>query len=350
MSNAEVSNKPKSAARNVLTYILKYGVPLLITVLLCVMLFRDVNFDEMMDIIAKQCDFTFIGIALGVAVFSHIFRAMRWQIQLRALGIDTPLFPLILSIFGTYAVNLVLPRLGEIWRTGYISKRQDAPFATVFGSMVADRLADTVTVLLLTVVTFLLASHQIGSYLSQNSGTLEWVFTVATSPWLWLGVAACVAVAWWFLKRPTENRLIGKLQHFVKGLWQGFAVVATMRGKGRWILLTLCIWGCYFFQLYIAFYAFGFTTDIIREYGILAVLVTFVLSSLAMGVPSNGGIGPWQWSVIVALGMYGLAQEPATAFANLVMGCQTLLLIALGLFTFVCIALTKNSTPKLRKG
>ena len=57
-----------------------------------------------------------------------------------------------------------------------------------------------------------------------------------------------------------------------------------------------------------------------------------------MGVPSNGGIGPWQWSVIFALGLYGLAQGPATAFANLVMGCQTLLLILLGLFTFVCIA------------
>lgn len=341
--SAETATKKKNPLRSVLTYTLKYGVPLLVTVLLCVMLFRDVNFGEMMDIIATQCNFTYIGIALAVAVFSHIFRAMRWQIQLRALGIPTPLFPLVLSIFGTYAVNLVLPRLGEIWRTGFIAKRQNAQFATVFGSMVADRLADTATVLLLTIVTFFLASHQIGTYLSNNSSAMENIFTVATSPWLWLGVVALVVFAWWFLKRPTENRLIGKLQHFVKGLWQGFAVVATMRGKGRWILLTLCIWGCYFFQLYIAFFAFAFTTDIINTYGILAVLVTFVLSSLAMGVPSNGGIGPWQWSVIVALSMYGLAQEPATAFANLVMGCQTLLLIALGLFTFGCIALTKNN-------
>lgn len=329
------SRKP---LRTLLTYTLKYGVPLLVTVLLCKLLFNGVNFDEMVDIIRRECDFTYIGIALAVAVFSHIFRAMRWQIQLKALGIPTPLFPVVLSIFGTYAVNLVLPRLGEVWRTGYIAKRQDAPFATVFGSMVADRLADTVTVLLLTVMTFFLATRQLGSYLSENAPSLENIYTVATSPWLWLGVAVCVAAAWWFLRRPTENALIGKLKKFIKGLWQGFAVVATMRGRGRWLLLTLLIWGCYFFQLYIAFYAFDFTTDIIDRFGILAVLVTFVLSSLAMGVPSNGGIGPWQWSVIVALGMYGLAKEPATAFANLVMGCQTLLLIALGIFTFICIA------------
>lgn len=327
-------------------YLLKYGVPLLITVLLCNLLFRGVNFSEMMDIIRSQCDFTFIGLALLISLFSHVFRAMRWQIQLKALEIRTPLFPLVLSIFGTYAVNLVLPRLGEVWRTGYISKRQNAPFSTVFGSMVADRLADTFTVLILTVVTFFLATKELGSYLSENAPSMEYAFTVVTSPWLWLGVAACVSAAWWFLSRPTENRLIGKLQKFIKELWQGFAVVATMRGKGKWLVLTVCIWGCYFLQLYVAFFAFGFTADIVDRFGILAVLVTFVLSSLAMGVPSNGGIGPWQWSVIVALGMYGLAQEPATAFANLVMGCQTLLLILLGLFTFVCIALEKRHNRK----
>lgn len=340
---AKVSPGRRSPAKLVLSYTLKYGVPLFVTILLCNLLFRGVNFDEMMDIIRRECDFTYIGIALVVAIFSHIFRAMRWQIQLRALGIDARLFPLVLSIFGTYAVNLVLPRLGELWRTGFIAKRQNASFPTVFGSMVADRLADTVTVLLLTVVTFFLASNQIGHYLSQNSATLENLYTVATSPWLWLGIAFLVAAAWWFLSRPTENKLIGKLQAFVKGLWQGFAVVARMRGKFRWLMLTFCIWGCYFFQLYIAFFAFDFTADIIHSYGILAVLVTFVLSSLAMGVPSNGGIGPWQWSVIVALGMYGLSKEPATAFANLVMGCQTLLLIALGIFTFICIAASKQT-------
>ncbi len=103
--------------RRILGYALKYGVPLLVTVLLCKLLFYGVDFDEMMDIIRRQCDFSWIGLALVIAVFSHIFRAMRWRIQLRALGIDVPLFPLVLSIFGTYAVNLVLPRLGEVWRT-----------------------------------------------------------------------------------------------------------------------------------------------------------------------------------------------------------------------------------------
>ncbi len=323
-------------------YGLKYLVPLLVTVLLCKLLFNGVDFREMMDIIRDQCDFRWIGLALVISIFSHIFRAMRWRIQLSALGIKAPLFPLVLSIFGTYAVNLVLPRLGEIWRTGYISKRQDAPFATVFGSMVADRLADTITVLTLTAVTFFLASGQLTDYFAGNSATIDSIIGLATSPWLWGGVIVLIVAAWWFFRRPSKNRFIAKVQSFFKGLWEGFAVIATMPGKGRWLLLTVCIWGCYFLQLYVAFFAFSFTSAVVAEYGVLAVLVTFVLSSISMGVPSNGGIGPWQWSVIVALGMYHLAQVPATAFANLVMGCQTLLLILLGIFTFVCIALDRR--------
>ena len=330
--------------RKTLSYLLKYVVPLLVTVLLCALLFRDVNLSEMIDIIRNECHFGFIAAMLTVSVFSHIFRAMRWRIQLQALGIHAPLFPLVLSIFGTYAVNLVLPRLGELWRTGYISKRQNAPFSEVFGSMVADRFADTLTVLLLAVTTFLLAAPKVSEYFSDPTTQHSVMYNVITSPWLWLGFAGIITVIWWFLRRPSNNPIISKIQVFMKGLWQGFAVVAKMRGRRRWLLLTALIWGCYFFQMYLAFFAFDFTEEIIDTQGIIAVLVAFVLSSMAMGVPSNGGIGPWQWAVIFALGMYGLSETSASAFANMVMGCNTLLVIVLGIFTFICIPLSNRKT------
>ena len=115
-----------------------------------------------------------------------------------------------------------------------------------------------------------------------------------------------------------------------------------MPGKGKWLLLTLGIWTCYFLQLYVSFYAFPFTAALLAEYGVPAALVTFVLGSLAMGVPSNGGIGPWQWAVIFALGIYGLPKAEAGAFANLSLGTTTLLTIALGIFTFAAIAFDKR--------
>lgn len=322
--------------------ILKYGVPLVISVGLCYLLFTGIDFNEMIATIRNECDFRWIGLALFISIFSHVFRAMRWRIQLRALNIDAPLSSLIYSIFGTYAVNLVFPRLGEVWRTTYIAQRQNAPFTTVFGSMVADRLADTATVLLLTLATFLFAGSAISTYLSQNAEGFDKILNILSSPWLWIAIVAGVIGVWAIFKYMRDNKLIAKIIELARGMWEGFAGIAKMKGKGAWLLLTIAIWGCYFFQLFVAFFAFEETTAVVENHGIIAVLVCFVFSSISMGVPANGGIGPWQWAVIFGLSIYGLSGSLPIAFANLVLGSQTLLLILLGIYTFIAIALEKR--------
>ena len=324
--------------------IMKYVIPLIISIGLCYLLFTGIDFREMLDIIRSQCDFRWIAAGLALAVLSHVVRAMRWGIQLSALGIKAPLYVLIYSIFGTYAVNLVFPRLGEVWRTGYIAQRQHAPFTTVFGSMVADRLADTLTVLILALLAFLVSSKAILSYLHQNGESLAAIARLLESPWLWAAVVVLVAAIWIFMARKTDNPKIVKIQNAVRELWQGFALIVKMPHKGRWLLLTVALWGCYFLQNYLAFYAFPFTAQIVADHGIQAALVTWVLSSISMGVPSNGGIGPWQWATIFGLSIYGLGATQAGAFANLVLGANTLLIIALGIFTFIAIALDKKRT------
>ena len=82
----------------------------------------------------------------------------------------------------------------------------------------------------------------------------------------------------------------------------------------------------------------------------LPVLVLFVLSSIGMAVPSNGGLGPWQFAIIFGLSLYGVGAFPpstpydaqASAFSWLVWGVQQLLLIVLGIFAFLCIAVEKK--------
>lgn len=345
--NSEAQPEGKGGMRKWVGYLLRYGVPLVISVGLCYLLFAGQDFGEMVRIIKQDCNYWWIVLAMVISVFSHIFRAMRWSIQLRALGLRASLYTLTLSVFGTYAVNLVFPRLGEIWRTGYVAQHQRAPFAAVFGSMLAERLADTVTVLMLTVVTFVFAGNELMAYLAQNEAMYLRVMALVTSPWLWAAVLlAVVAVVAVFVFMPS-NGIVRRVKELCRGLWRGFAAIGIMPGKGRWLLLTGCIWGCYFLQLYVAFFAFPATADVVSRYGVIAVMVCFVLSSISMGVPSNGGIGPWQWAVIFGLSMYaagvpGLTKGYATSFANLVMGSQTLMLILLGLFTFVAIAVAKR--------
>lgn len=334
------SLKIKSLARAAFKYLL----PPAISIGLCYMLFTGVNIDEMTDKIKdEQNNLWWIALALLLSLFSHVIRAMRWRIQLQALDIQVPLNTVVNSIFGTYAVNLVLPRLGEFWRTGYIAQRQNASFPAVFGSMVAERFADMITVLSITIITFSLASNEIGAFIHEYPQFYNLVMTVISSPWLWVGFALVTLAIWLLFSKFSDNILISKARGLISGLWNGFAAVAKMKGKVRWIILTLMLWGCYFIQLYVAFYAFPETANVLDKYGIVAPLVCFVLSSIAMGIPSNGGIGPWQIAVVFGLSMYGVAQVPALAFANLVLGTQTILLILLGLYTFVAINFDKRN-------
>lgn len=329
--------------------VFKILVPLIVTVGLCWLLFARQNLGEMMRIVRTDCNYWWIVLAMAISIFSHVFRAMRWQLQLRAINVDAPLFTVVLSIFGTYAVNLVAPRLGELWRTGYISQREDAPFDGVFGSMVADRFADTLTVALLTLLTFLFAGGPLVDFLRENGAhsTVEHLQAFMTSPWTISLTMLFVVGGAWVLIHYKTNPVVAKIRGFFKGIWHGFAAIATMKGRGRWLGLTVCIWGCYFLQMYVAFFAFPATAQVVALHGIGAVAVCFVLSSIAMVIPSNGGIGPWQIAVMFGLGIYSsdipqLTSNYAASFANLVLGSQTLLLIALGIFTFVCIAIQKK--------
>jgi len=331
--------------KKVISNLLKYGIPLVIGVGLIYFLYKNVDPVAMMETLKTDVNYQwFIAVAV-VSILSHIFRALRWQLQLRAINVDAPLHAVVNSIFGTYAVNLVFPRLGEVWRCGYIANRQKASVTQVLGSMVADRLTDTLTVLLLTIVTFVLAQGAFYSFLDTYPQMKESLYNVVSSPYVWMGTALLVFLLLWLLTVKTDNKWINKLQLMVRNLWEGFAAIGHMKGKWWFLLYTVLIWGCYFMQLYLATRAFSYTTSL----SVIAVLVLFVLSSIGMGIPTNGGLGSWHIAIIFGLSLYGVGaftppnfDAQASAFAMLVWGFQTLLLIVLGIYAFTAMAIDRH--------
>ena len=79
------------------------------------------------------------------------------------------------------------------------------------------------------------------------------------------------------------------------------------------------------------------------------ILVLFVLSSIGMGVPTNGGLGSWHIAIIFGLSLYGVGvfntasfDSNASAFAMLVWGVQTVLLIVLGIYAFASMQIDRS--------
>lgn len=324
---------------------LQYIIPLLLSVLLLWYLFRKVDFRHTMEILSHGVDYWWILAAMGISVFSHVFRAMRWRIQLEALHVRSTLMELTCAVFGCYALNLLLPRLGELWRCSFVAKRSDAKFTTVMGSMVADRMSDSLMVLLLILLTFVLAAPALAAFMARypvGEGLLKLLY----SPAAWGVALVGFGVILLLLRRYRDTTLVARLRKWTGEVWRGFAVTATMPGRWRFMLLTLAIWGCYFVQLYVAFYAFSFTKALCTQelgWGLLPCLVAFVLSSIGMAVPSNGGLGPWNIAIMFGLAVYGVADVEGAAFSILQWSGQTLMLIILGIFSAVCIGVTSGS-------
>ena len=331
--------------KKAISYLVKYGIPLIIGVGLMYFLYKNVDINSMMETLKTDVNYWwFIPVGI-VSIFSHVFRALRWRLQLKAIDVKPSFSAVLNSIFGTYVVNLAFPRLGEVWRCGYIANRQKASVTQVMGSMVADRLSDTFTVLLLTLVTFLLAQSAFGKFFDAYPQMKESFLNVASDARIWAGTALAIIAIGWLLVMKTENAIIKKIQLMARNLWEGFASIGRMKGKWWFVLLTILIWGCYFLQLYLACQAFSFTINL----SVLAVLVMFVLSSIGMGIPTNGGLGSWHVAIILGLSLYGVGvfspsnfDPRASAFAMLVWGFQTVLLIVLGIYAFTSMTIDRN--------
>lgn len=324
---------------------MRYGLPVVLTVLLVVYMFRKVNFSEMLDLIKHGVDYWWILLAMGISVFSHIFRAARWRLQLNALGIKPPFMALCCSIFGCYALNLVFPRLGEVWRCTYISSSEKASFSSVLGSMIGDRLADTLMVLLLLLLCLVVASPALEAFLTKYPVGRDLV-SLLYQPWFWIAVIGGIAVCWVVCYVFRNTKVMKKIKEMALNMWTGFSVVVSMKGRWQFLWLTLCIWGCYYFQLYVAFYAFDFTRELCHgpgmAGGLAPCLVAFVLSSISMAIPSNGGLGPWNLAIMFGLAVYGVTDAEGTAFSMLQWTGQTVMLIILGIYTMAYISIRKK--------
>lgn len=323
--------------------VLQYLIPVAFTVVLLWALFRKVNFREAMEIASHGVDYWWILAAMGLSVFSHVIRAMRWKLQFDGLKVRTSLMELTCAVFGCYALNLALPRVGEIWRCTFVARRSRAPFTTVMGSLVADRLADTVTVFFLTLFTFVVAAPALRAFMDKYPMGQD-AIKLLQSPWVWTGLCIVAIASVVILKHYKDTSFVKKMRGWISEIWKGFAVVATMKRRGRFAILSLCLWGCYFIQLYLAMYAFGFTRALCETpglvWGLLPCLVTFIFSSIGMAVPSNGGLGPWNIAVMFGLSFYGVSDVEGAAFSILQWSGQTVMLILLGIFTAVWSAAT----------
>ena len=78
----------------------------------------------------------------------------------------------------------------------------------------------------------------------------------------------------------------------------------------------------------------------------MCAMVTFIVGSIAVLVPTPNGAGSWHFAVKTMLILYGVADTDALYFVLIVHTLQTLLVALLGIYAWISIGLTQNMTKE----
>jgi uncharacterized protein (TIRG00374 family) len=142
--------------KNLMLNFLKTVIPLAFGLLVLWLLLRSLNINQIISVLKQNVNFYIIILSLPFCLFANIVRAMRWNLLIKPLGFKPRKANLIYAVLGNYGVNLAVPRLGEVWRCTMINRYEKIPFTKLFGTVITDRLADTIAVLVIFVVSFVL--------------------------------------------------------------------------------------------------------------------------------------------------------------------------------------------------
>lgn len=336
--------------KRVISDALKIILPIGISVWMVMWLFGKVDMAGMRRIISGECNFWFVALMMLISIVSHVVRGIRWGIQLRGAGLPrVSVMVESVSIFGAYALNLLFPLLGETWRCVWMAREEDARVSTVVGTDLGDRFSDAVVIVLLFLLSLWVAHDQMIAFLNHYRLGQRLV-ELLSNPWLWvsLGVLIVAFVCYCLICR--RSRMVMRIRNVVSELWRSFAVMFHMKGVPAYLLLTIAIWGCYYLETYVCFYAFPFTRELISQpgsfYGLIPGLVAFVFGSISIAIPSNGGLGPWNIAVAYSLSLFGVALTDGAAYSMVVWSMRSAMLVALGLFAAAYVIIMRHRHSK----
>lgn len=323
--------------KKIFNHMVKTVLPIFLGALILYMIYADFDFTQLWSAL-QGMDMFWFAVSTFFGIMSHVVRGWRWKLTLAPLGYRPSSSVCVNAIFVSYAANLVIPRVGEVSRCVILEQHEKIPFAQSLGTVVSERLLDTLMVLLITAVAVILQWPVFCTFL-ENAGFSANSETLFSSMGGWLIIllsTAAIAVLLYFLVR--KMTLWKRFKSFLSNFIVGVMSLSKMKNGWLFVLETVGIWFCYFMQFYLCFFCFGFSEGLSLE----AALLLFVAGSIAVVVPTPNGAGPWHFAIISIMILYGVAQTDASVFALIVHSTQTLLVAVLGIYALIMLQIGKT--------
>lgn len=302
--------------------VLRLIIPIALAVILGWYALSEFPVSEVMPYV-KKANMWWILFGVFLGILSHLSRAYRWNYLLGPLGYRVSFFNSIMAVFASYLTNFGIPRSGEVLRAAVLTNYEEVPFDKGFGTIVAERMADVLVMLIIIAVTLILQFDYIFS-LMENVFSLQKII---------LGSAALMALAMgliMYLKK-SESRIAQKVKTFVCGLKEGVLSIFKMKHKWAFIAHTLFIWSLYILMFYVTSFAFP---ELSRQITVGMILVAFIAATFTIAA-TNGGVFAYPLAVMSTFSLFGIEETPSYAFGWVMWSSQTVMLVVLGIVSFI---------------
>jgi len=310
---------------------LKILLPLVLGGAILYWMYRDFNFQQMGRVMMHEMDWTWMLLSFPFGILAQALRGWRWQQTLEPVDKRPRNSVAVNAVFLSYAASLVVPRIGEFTRCGVLKKWDGLSFAKALGTVVTERAIDSLLVLLITGLTILFEMSTFGTFFRQTGMSVDYILHGFSWAGYLVSAVCLVAIAVLLHLLLQHLSIYNKVKTTLKGLWQGIISLRHVRHVWLFVAMTLGIWLCYFLHYYLTFFCFDFT----RHLGLGCALVTFIVGSIAVIVPTPNGAGPWHFAVKTMLILYGVQDNEALYFVLIVHTVQTLLVALLGVWAWI---------------
>ncbi len=296
--------------------ILKITLPIFLGVFLIWYSLSKISIEDLIGHF-KSANYLYIVLGVFFGLLSHLSRAYRWLFMLEPLGYKVRLGNSIMAVFATYLINYTIPRAGEVARASILTNYEGVPFDKGFGTIVAERIADLLVMLMIIAITLFLQFDFIYEFFAERFDPLKIILVLSF-------VVAASLFFVFYIKKSTSGFGL-KIKKFVNGLIEGALSILKMKRKWAFICHTLFIWGMYVLMFYVTSFAI---TDL-QPIPFGAILIGFIAASFSIAA-TNGGVGSYPVAVFGAFSIFAIAKEPSLAFGWIMWSSQTLLIIVLG--------------------
>ena len=326
--------------------LLKIVMPLTLGGAILYWMYRDFDFQMVRHVMLHEMNWTWMLLSFPFGILAQAMRGWRWKQTLDPIGEHPRHSTAVNAVFLSYAVSLVIPRIGEFTRCGVLKRWEGISFSKALGTVVTERAVDTLIVMFYSGLILLIEMSVFGTFFRKTGTSLDHILS-SFSLTGYLVTAICGVAALVLLHLLLKNLSIyNKVKTTLGGIWEGVLSLRGIKNLPLYLFFSVGIWVCYFLHYYLTFFCFDFTQDL----GLGCALVSFVVANFAVIVPTPNGAGPWHFAIKTMLILYGVADAQALYFVLIVHSVQTMLVIALGVWAWARLAFTpKRKAEVLRE-